>query len=83
MDGKYDGKWQYYSQDGKIDGECDFSKGKGIYKGYYSSGTLQTKGLMEDDLRVGTWELYEPDGTSPVIISRFTRTMSWPVRSMH
>jgi hypothetical protein len=38
-------------------------EGKGQYKGYYPTGTLQTKGQMEDGLRVGTWELYEPDGT--------------------
>ncbi len=32
------------------------------YLGYYPNGSLQTKGQIEDDLRVGTWELYEQDG---------------------
>jgi len=59
---KNQGKWQYFYEDGKLEGECNFDKGKGTYSGYYPSGSLQTKGLIENDLRVGTWELYEQDG---------------------
>jgi antitoxin component YwqK of YwqJK toxin-antitoxin module len=56
------GKWTYYFEDGKQEGECVFDKGKGTYYGYYPNGTLQTKGQIDNGLRVGTWELYEQDG---------------------
>ena len=38
------------------------TKGKGIYYGYFPDGNLQTKGAIEDDLKTGTWEIYENDG---------------------
>ncbi|MEQ9592631.1 MAG: hypothetical protein RLN86_08540, partial [Cyclobacteriaceae bacterium] len=56
------GKWSYFFEEGILEGECEFDKGRGMYSGYYPSGTLQTKGVIEDGLRVGTWELYEEDG---------------------
>ncbi len=50
------------SEDGILEGESVFDKGKGMYKGYYPNGNLQTKGMMEGDLKTGTWEMYEKDG---------------------
>ena len=33
-----------------------------MYTGLYPNGVVQTKGPIENDKRVGTWELYEQDG---------------------
>ncbi|MBL7858415.1 MAG: toxin-antitoxin system YwqK family antitoxin [Cyclobacteriaceae bacterium] len=59
---KKEGKWEYYFEDGKREGECEFVNGKGTYFGYFPNGNLQTKGTLEDDLKTGTWEIYEMDG---------------------
>ena len=63
VDEKRQGKWEYYYEDGKLEGTCVYDKGKGTYYGYFPNGNLQTKGTLEDDLKTGTWEIYENDGT--------------------
>jgi hypothetical protein len=59
---KKEGKWEYFYEDGKREGECDYVNDKGTYFGYFPNGNLRTKGSLEGDQKTGTWEMYENDG---------------------
>ena len=57
------GLWKYYYPDGNLEGEVNFTNGRGVYKGYFPDGTLNTKGVIENDKRIGTWEIYDKNGS--------------------
>jgi hypothetical protein len=55
--------WNYYYEDGTLEGKCDFVNGIGTYIGYYEDGSIKTEGTIKEDRKVGKWKLYNPDGT--------------------
>jgi uncharacterized protein len=60
------GLWKYYYEDGiTLDGQVDFKDGEGLYKGYYPDGkTLKMQGIVKNGRRIGTWEIFNADGTT-------------------
>jgi antitoxin component YwqK of YwqJK toxin-antitoxin module len=63
-DGKQDGIWEYYWDNGQLKGRGSFKNGKkeGIWERYHKNGSLRTKELYDNDLRDGTWESYWDNG---------------------
>ncbi len=73
VNGKNQGVWQYFYESGYLEGECNFRNGEGEFIGYYPPttrkemkgglhGKQKMKGLIQDDRKVGIWELYETNG---------------------
>jgi len=62
VDGKSDGKWEYFYESGEKEGEAIFEEGKGEFTGYYLDGDIKMKGIIEDGIKVGTWELFDNNG---------------------
>ena len=55
----------FFSEDGTLEGEGDYSGGKknGEWKYYYPSGKVASSGLYENDESVGKWNYYYEDGS--------------------
>ena len=73
VNGRNQGVWKYYYESGYLEGECDFRNGEGEFIGYYPPttrkeikegllGKRKMKGVIQDDRKVGIWELYEANG---------------------
>jgi len=73
VNGKNQGVWQYFYESGYLEGECNFRNGEGEFIGYYPPirrkeirdgllGSQKMKGLIQDNRKVGIWELYETNG---------------------
>jgi len=58
FDGKNDGLWTYYNDEGALDGEAMFKNGEGEYTGYYPDGSRKTQGVIKDDKKIGEWQLF-------------------------
>jgi hypothetical protein len=57
-----EGNWVYYYEDGNIEGQCNFENGAGEFTGFYPSGRKKLIGTIDNDKKVGTWELYDESG---------------------
>jgi antitoxin component YwqK of YwqJK toxin-antitoxin module len=73
VNGRNQGVWQYFYESGYLEGECAFRNGEGEYVGYYPPttrkelkegllGKHKMKGVIQDDRKIGIWELYETNG---------------------
>ncbi len=73
VNGKNQGVWQYFYESGYLEGECNFRNGEGEFIGYYPPvtrkeiregllGKQKMKGFIQDNKKVGIWELYETNG---------------------
>lgn len=62
VDGKSEGKWEYFYESGEKEGEAVFKNGKGEYIGYYRNSDKKMIGDIEDGVKIGTWELYDHNG---------------------
>ncbi len=74
VNGRNQGVWKYYYESGYLEGECFFRNGEGEFTGYYPPATRKEikanlpgkrkmKGYIQENKKVGIWELYETDGT--------------------
>lgn len=63
-DGKRDGKWMAYFEDGKPQSEGFFSDGKraGMAKVYFPNGQLRYEGKYEANKEIGHWKFYNEKG---------------------
>ena len=63
-EGKKDGKWFTYHENGQLDSKGNWKDGKkdGFWEGYYSSGQLMSKGNWKDGKKDGFWEGYHENG---------------------
>jgi len=63
-DGRKDGPWTKYNQDGKISfsASCSNDKLNGKYEGFFDNGKTEITGNYKDDLRDGAWTMYTRDG---------------------
>ncbi len=73
VNGRNQEMWQYFYESGYLEGECNFRNGEGKFIGYYPPttrkelkegliGKRKMKGLIQDERKVGIWELYEVNG---------------------
>ena len=58
-EGKHDGIWKYYYEEGLIEGSCNYNQGTGYYKGYTPAGKLKIEGKLDGITKVGTWIMYD------------------------
>ena len=63
-DGKRDGKWMYYYENGNIWSEGYFKNGKSEGKRvtHYETGRVFYEGYYEQERRVGVWKFYDENG---------------------
>ncbi len=61
--GTKDGLWKTYFEDDVLKASSLYQNGKGIYKEFYSDGTLKVKGYLRNNHSEGVWEYYYPNGT--------------------
>lgn len=61
--GLYDGKWEYFSETGIKVGEGNYSKGRGVLKGFNHDGTLSRIVNYENNLKQGEEIVYNRDGS--------------------
>src|SRR5690606_25092767 len=59
------GHWRYFDEDGSLQAEGDFMKGRkhGKWSTYYHSGKLSSEGAYENDEPVGPWTYYFENGS--------------------
>ena len=60
-DGKKEGEWVYYYNNGQIQWKTNYKDGKeqdGLWEGYYYDGQLEKKGNIKDGKEDGLWEYY-------------------------
>ncbi|MDA0194808.1 MAG: membrane-binding protein [Bacteroidetes bacterium] len=62
IDSQRDGIWNYYYEDGELKGQSFFTKGTGIYKEFYSSGSLKVEGGNQEGKSDGLWKYYFETG---------------------
>ena len=70
VNGKRHGMWKYYYANGFLwsEGEFWYGERKGYSIIYYNNGKKQMEGSYENDLKVGKWKLWNPDGSLNKII---------------
>ena len=63
-DGKKNGKWIYWREDGKLWSEGYFSDGKddGLRKTWNENGQKHYQGKYDNGARVGTWKFWDESG---------------------
>jgi antitoxin component YwqK of YwqJK toxin-antitoxin module len=63
-EGKKDGKWIYWREDGKLWSEGYFAEGKddGLRKTWHENGQKHYQGKYDKGKRVGTWKFYDESG---------------------
>ena len=61
-DGKQEGKWIWYFENGNISSEADFKDGYGKVISYYESGAKLQEGTYKNEIKTGKWVLYYEDG---------------------
>ena len=63
-DGKKDGAWQSFFEDGKKWSESSYKNGvlNGPTKVYYSTGILMYSGAFRDGKKAGQWTFYTKEG---------------------
>ena len=64
MDGKKDGIWEYYWDNGILEGKGNYKNDlrDGLWEEYFSDGKLRYRGNYKNDLRDGIWEFYHENG---------------------
>ena len=72
-DGKKDGPWVVYWDNGQLMSKGTYRDGKedGPYVFYYDNGQLSTKGTFKDGKKDGPWVYYHDNGT---VDEKFTGT---------
>lgn len=61
--GNYIGLWNFYFQDGRQEGFCQYDdNGEGIYTGYFTDGSKKISGKLKNGEKTGVWRLYTQDG---------------------
>ena len=63
--GKKEGSWFYYYDNGQLDSKGDYKNGKqeGSWITYYDNGQLNFKGDFKNGKMEGYWVLYDEEGT--------------------
>jgi antitoxin component YwqK of YwqJK toxin-antitoxin module len=63
-DGKRDGEWIYYYDDGKVWSEGGFLNDKrhGVTKVYFPNGQLRYRGGYDKGKKTGIWKFYNENG---------------------
>ncbi|MDR2084320.1 MAG: hypothetical protein LBP67_04930 [Bacteroidales bacterium] len=64
VDGKREGTWKAWYQDGTLWSEGDFKEGKnnGNHVNYYENGAQRISGKYIDGVRTGAWTFYDTLG---------------------
>jgi antitoxin component YwqK of YwqJK toxin-antitoxin module len=64
-DGKKQGLWKCYYDDGKLqqEGNYENDKKEGVWKLYHSNGKLAAEGTYKADQEKGKWRFYDDNGT--------------------
>ena len=62
--GKEDGSWVYYHDNGQLDSKGDYKNGNGdgFWIGYYENGQLKSKGNWKNGNQEGSWVSYLDNG---------------------
>ena len=62
--GKEDGSWVYYHDNGQLDSKGDYKNGNGdgFWIGYYENGQLKSKGNWKNGKKDGSWFNYYQNG---------------------
>ena len=63
--GKKEGSWEYYYDNGQLHdkGDCKNGKREGFWEGYWKNGQFHYRGEVKDGLRNGSWVSFWEDGT--------------------
>lgn len=63
-DGKQDGEWITYYQNGQRSAVDHFRNGvqDGLHQSWYANGQMAAKGYYKDGKREGVWRRWDPDG---------------------
>jgi hypothetical protein len=61
-EGKEEGLWRWWTQDGALRAEGRFHRGSGAYTSYYPSGAVHWRGRFVDGLRDGMWTEFSEAG---------------------
>jgi antitoxin component YwqK of YwqJK toxin-antitoxin module len=63
-DGKREGKWIYWYENGKVWSDGMFVKGKsdGKRTTYFENGKVRYEGFYKEDMRVGKWRFFDENG---------------------
>ena len=63
-DGKRDGLWQFFFEDGSLQAEASYVDGRedGPYRVLRENGVPYYIGQYSAGARTGTWEIYDPEG---------------------
>ena len=63
-DGKEDGLWEFYWNNGQLESKGNYSDGnrEGLWVFYWNNGQLENKGNYIDGNRDGLWEYYHENG---------------------
>lgn len=63
-DGKKNGKWTYWREDGKLWSEGYFKEGKddGLRKTWHENGQKHYQGRYDMGTRIGTWKFWDESG---------------------
>ncbi len=63
-DGKREGLWQAWYENGNLWSEAEYSKGinNGKSVTYFESGKVRYEGLYKEGKKVGDWKYYDEDG---------------------
>ena len=56
------GEWLWYDREGKLIGRCDYHRGEGNFRGFFSDGRIQTEGKMRGTQRDGLWTEWYASG---------------------
>lgn len=64
VDGRRDGLWQYYYENGNLQAEATYVDGReeGDYRVYRENGLPYYIGRYSGGVRTGTWEVYDQEG---------------------
>jgi antitoxin component YwqK of YwqJK toxin-antitoxin module len=63
-EGKRDGKWMYWYENGKVwsDGTFILGKSDGKRTTYFENGKVRYEGFYKEDMRVGKWRFFDENG---------------------
>jgi len=64
LDGKQDGDWTTYYQNGQRSAVDHFRNGvqDGLHQSWYANGQMAARGYYKNGKREGTWKRWDPDG---------------------
>ncbi len=60
--GKMDGRWHFWSDDGVLEAEANYSDGSGQMTIFFPDGEKSNQGLVLEGTRYGVWTEWHPSG---------------------